>query len=120
MKGSLCKPACDSVVGVLSWQAGNRKLNPIPLQLHNYHRAVIVALSHILCMSIIVWATGPLLQLQLKSLSPEGEKKLGAALYQGVSSRLSLDSFLMSPHSIWYLICGALYSVHCLHISAAS
>lgn len=102
-EGSLCKPACDSVAGVLCWQAGDRKLNPITTQLHSYHRAVIVVLSQISCMNIIVWATGPHLQLQLKFLSSEGQKKPGAALCQGVSSWLTLDSFLISTQSIWHL-----------------
>ena len=117
-----------------SWIQADKALNlvfhsqanaQITTQLHNCHRAVIVALSHVTSVSLILWAigplrtAGPLLQLQLKSLSSEGEEKTGAALCQGVSSHLTLGSFLMSTHRIWYLFWGARYSVHCLHVSTA-
>lgn len=71
----------------------------ITIQLHNSHRAVIVPLSHITGVSLILWTirplrtAGPLLQLQLKSLRPEGEEEKEVALCQGVSSWLTLAAF---------------------------
>lgn len=139
MKCSLCKAAHGSAFGVLSsssvsWIQAGRALNlvfhsqantQITTQLHNRPREATVALSHFTGVSRTLWAIGPLrtagllLQLQLKSLSSEGEEKTGAALCLGVSSWLTLGSFLMSTQRICYLYWGAHYSVHCLHVSTA-
>lgn len=52
----------------------------------------MVALSHIAAVSLTpqvrdpLRTAGPLLQIQLQPLSPEGKEKIAAALYRGVSS----------------------------------
>lgn len=44
----MCKPVCGSVAGVLCWQAGDRKLNPIPTQIHNYQSSNSISFTRFL------------------------------------------------------------------------